>query len=66
MASRYYGVNLGQTKNDVVEGSSSGTKAVEVQIDLTKVDATSKAKMQTIEALNYIIQAITEDQSPPA
>jgi len=59
MASRFYGANVGAMQpTDVTESSSTTSKAVEIQVDLSKT--TSRlAVLQALEALtNYI--AVTE------
>lgn len=67
MAERYYGLDLGQTKNNVTEGSSStATLDVEVRVDLAGVNAAGQGRQDVIIALNNIIQYITEDNWPPA
>jgi hypothetical protein len=62
MASRYYGLALGGNAYEVVEGSSSDTTDVEVQVDL----ANSPTREQVIVALTNIINYMTRDQWPPA
>lgn len=67
MAQRYYGLDLGKTKNDVVEGSSStATLDCEVRIDLAGINPGGAGKQDVIDMLNNIVQAITEDVWPPA
>ena len=67
MAQRYYSLNRGQTKKDVVEDSSTTAGAdVEVRIDLAGVDTSSQGKNEALQLLEYIKQAIKEDQFPPA
>lgn len=67
MAQRFYGLDLGKTKNDVVEGSSStATLDVEVRIDLAGITAAGLGRQDVIIMLNNITQAVEEDQWPPA
>ena len=67
MAERYYGLDLGQTKNQVTEGTSTtATLDVEVRIDLAGVTADGTGRMQVIEMIENIKQFILEDQWPPA
>lgn len=54
MASRYYGINKGQTKKDVVEGSSTNSTGIELVVDLAAVTATSKGQEEVLQALDYI------------
>lgn len=62
MASRYYGLNRGQRAVDIVEGSSTGSKSVEIAIDL----AHNMTRSEVLQAIEYIKGAITEDTWPPA
>ncbi len=67
MAERYYGLNLGETKKDVTEGSSStATLDVEVRIDLAGVTGGSKGRLEAITMLKDIVRFIEEDTWPPA
>ncbi len=67
MAERFYGLNLGQTKNDVTEGSSStATTDVEVRVDLAGFANAGKAKNDVVQMLENIKMSILEDQWPPA
>ena len=63
MAQRYYGLDRGEVKKDVTEGSATtATTDVEVRIDL----AASMSKSEVLLAIESIKQAITEDIWPPA
>lgn len=61
MASRFYGVSVGaMLPTDVTESSSTTSKAVEVQIDLTKT--TSRiAVLQALEALTNYLRVVEGD-----
>lgn len=64
MASRYYGANVGAMQpSDVTEGSSTGSKAVEVQIDLSKTTDRLAAYQALIAIANYIL---TKETTPIA
>lgn len=56
MADIFYGVDRGETLDDVVTDSSSPTKDVEVVVD----DAVSLTKTEVIQALEYIKEFILE------
>jgi hypothetical protein len=58
MASVFLGVDVGANKpSDVTKGSSTGSKAVELQIDLSKV--TDRLQVyQCLEAIEYYIEAV--------
>ena len=62
MASRYYGINRGQTEFSVVEGSSTGTKDVELVVDLSK----SLTKAEVLEKIEEIKNHILKGNWPPA
>jgi len=61
MASRYYGANVGAMQpTDVTEAASTTSKAVEVQVDLSKT--TSRlAVLQALEALTNYIRVVEGD-----
>lgn len=62
MASRFYGVNVGQMQpKDVTEGASTGSKAVELQVDLTKVTS----KLYVLQCLEAIANYIKTTESSP-
>lgn len=62
MASRYYALDIGENMTEVVEGSSSGSKTVEVVVDLAD-NATREQVLIAMENIkNYILQNIW----PPA
>lgn len=67
MASRYYGINRGQTLNGygtavVAEGSSTGTKDLEIAVDLSK----SLTKLEVLLLIDELKQYITKGNWPPA
>lgn len=67
MAERFYGIDRGETKKDVTEGSSStATTDVEVRIDLAGISTGADGRNEVIQMLEYIKQAILEDSWPPA
>lgn len=67
MASRYFGVERGQTRKDVVEGASTNSTGIELVVDLTKVTADSTGMNQVLEGIEYIKQYIISKQKwPPA
>ena len=67
MASRYYGVNVGQVKKDVVEGSSSNTTGIELVVDLTKVSADGLSQREILIAIEAIRQYVMNKAKwPPA
>jgi hypothetical protein len=67
MAERFYGLNRGQTKTDVTEGSSTtATLDVEVRVDLAGIASDGTGRNEVIQMLEYIKQAIQEDIWPPA
>lgn len=67
MAERFYGLDRGQTRKDVTEGSSStSTLDVEVRIDLAGIATNGTGRNEVIQMLEYIKQAILEDSWPPA
>lgn len=59
MANRFYGLNRGQTEFDVVDASSTQSKDIEVNIDLSK----SWEKGEVLVKLEEIYNAILKDQS---
>jgi len=62
MASRFYALDIGQNMTQVVEGSSTGSKTVEIAVDLSD-NATREQVLVCIENIkNYILQ----DVWPPA
>ena len=63
MAQRYYGLDRGETKNDITEDSSStATTDVEIRIDL----AASMSKSEVLIAIDMLKAFIIEDTWPPA
>lgn len=62
MASRYYALDIGDNMTEVVEGSSTGSKTVEVVIDLADL----ATRDQVIVALENIKNYILQDAWPPA
>lgn len=62
MASRFYALDIGENMTQVVEGSSTGSKTVEIAVDLAD-NATREQVLVCIENIkNYILQ----DVWPPA
>lgn len=56
MASRYFGINRGQQQTDIVEGSSTNSKDIELAVDLTK-SVTKKELLLAMDLLaNYILR----------
>lgn len=64
MADRFYGVEFGGNRQDVVEGGTS-TATLDVELRVT-YDATNNGKAATLEALEQIKARIYEDTWPPA
>lgn len=62
MASRYFGVNQGQQKTSVVQGSGTNSTNVEFVVDL----AAGMSKSEVLQALEYIEGYIVENIWPPA
>lgn len=62
MASRFYGLNRGQTEFQVTEGSATGSTDVEVRVDLTK----SLDKNDVLVKLQEICNWILKGNWPPA
>ena len=62
MASRYYALDIGDNEYEVVEGSSTGSKTVEVVVDL----ADNATREQVLVALKNIENYILRDVWPPA
>ena len=64
MAQKQYNVPLGGKKTDVVatSGSSISTSAVQLTID----DSNCTSKEAALEAIDAIVQSITEGTWPPA
>ena len=62
MASRYYGINRGQTEFSVAEGSSTNTKDVELVVDLAK----NLTKAEVIEKIDEIKNHVLKGNWPPA
>lgn len=62
MASRFYGVDVGAMRPaDVTEGSSTGSKAVELQIDLAKCTD----KLQALNCLEAIANYLRTTEGNP-
>lgn len=62
MASRYYGLNRGQTEQNVAEGSSTNSTDLEVVFDLTK----NLTKSEILVLLEMIKNHIIKGNFPPA
>ena len=62
MADRIYGLDRGDTEFDVVEGSSTPTKDVEVVVDL----AVSLEKSEVLQKIEEIKNHIVKGDWPPA
>ena len=64
MAERFYSCEFGQTKVDVAEtGTTTAAADVEVRVIY---DATNHSKIALLNALEHIVNRITEDTWPPA
>lgn len=62
MASRFYGVNVGQMQpKDVAEAASTNSTAVELQVDLSKVTD----KLQVVQCLEAIANYIKTTETNP-
>jgi hypothetical protein len=61
MATRFFAVNKGLAKTDVVQGSSTQSKDVEIRIDQS---TNSLSKMDVLLAIEALEQYITENQWP--
>lgn len=64
MATRLYGVSLGETIEDVVEGVGSATSADDVEVTVDFAVVTSK--LDAVLALKQIIAHIEQNDWPPA
>jgi hypothetical protein len=64
MASRFYGIDkgAGTLMTGVTEGASTGSKGVEIQVDLSKVTA----KIDILQALETLKQYIISRETDPA
>lgn len=62
MASRYFGLNRGQTRTDVVEGSSTGSKTFELAVNLADNADRREVLIAMEEIRDYILAGIW----PPA
>jgi hypothetical protein len=63
VASRFYGIDLGGNKvGDVTEGAATGTKGVEIQVDLAKVTR----RIDILLALEALKQYIITRETDPA
>lgn len=64
MAERFYSCEFGQTKVGVAEtGTTTAAADVEVRV---VYDATNNSKIALLNALEHIVNRITEDTWPPA
>jgi hypothetical protein len=62
MASRFYAIDKGGNKmTDVTEGAATGSKGVEIQVDLSKVTS----KIDTLQALETLKQYIITRETDP-
>jgi hypothetical protein len=59
MASRFIGLNRGQSEFDIVDGSSTGSTDLEVRIDLTKNIEQGEFFVMLKQIENYLIKATT-------
>lgn len=67
MASRYYGIERGQTRKDVLEASSTSSVGVELVVDLAKVSTDGQSQREILIAIEEIKQYIqTKAKFPPA
>lgn len=62
MAHRFWGLNRGQHDVDVVEGAATGTKDLELNLDLSK-NLTKQDVLVLIEAIRL---KVMKDVWPPA
>lgn len=67
MAQRYFGLDRGQTENNMTEGSSStATLDVEVRVDLAGIAADGTGKNEVLQMLENIMMYIIRVKWPPA
>ena len=63
MASRYFGIEMGKTFDDVTQGSSTTSKTVEIVVDL----ADGATREQVLLAIEQLEMYITKNTNwPPA
>lgn len=62
MASRYYGIDRGQTYDDILEDAATNSTDIEVVVDL----AVSLTKAEVLDKLDEIKMHITKGNWPPA
>lgn len=67
MAERFYGLNRGESSDQVTEGSSStATTDVEIRIDLAGIAAGGEGRAEVKEMVENIMRFIFRDTWPPA
>ena len=54
MASRFIGLNRGQTEFDIVEGASTGSKDVELRVDTGKSLTKNEVTMMLRQIASYL------------
>jgi hypothetical protein len=62
MASRYYGMDRGQTTDDIDEGSSTTSSDVEIVINLAK----SLTRAEVLQIMDMLKERIIEEPWAPA
>ena len=62
IADRFYGLDRGDQENDVSEGTSTPTKAIEVAVEL----ALNLEKSEVVQKLEEIKNHIVKGDWPPA
>lgn len=62
MAQNYFGVNVGEHKQDVAVGTSTNSTDVEVRVDLAK----ATTREQALLAVDAIVSAMFEKGYPAA
>jgi len=66
MADRFYGLDRGETEDDVVDQATTPAKDYEFAIDLVTAGTLAEQKAEALRALDIIKNIITRDDWPPA
>lgn len=56
MAHAFYGVNLGQTEEQVVEGASTNSTDIELNVDLSKITKKSDVLLLAEKILRRVVK----------